>query len=144
MKKEWKEWFINQMDKCEDKGEYDWEDRKYEYFNVNDSEVPFDKELKKRIYSLSPFTKDSTFSIYHIHRWNEGGFFTKHKDNNLKRKWSYVCELQPSECDTSLLMEGVPVKEGIFKSNVEHEVPKIKKGTRISLTVFGIENPNMI
>ena len=144
MKKEWKEWFINKINHCEDSGGYDWEDRKYTYYNVRKEDVPFHEELKRHIFSFSPFTKDSLYDVYHIHVWEQGGFFKEHKDNNFKRKWSYVCELQESECNTSLLVNNISIKEGIFDSNTLHEVPKIKKGTRISLTVFGIVKPDLI
>ena len=144
MKKEWKEWFINKINHCEDGGEYDWEDRKYRYCNIQKEDVPFHEELKKYIFSFSPFTKDSVYDLYHIHTWGEGGFFLPHKDNNFGRKWSWVSELQESECNTSLLVWGTPIKEGIFDSNTLHEVPKIQKGVRISLTVFGKPKSDLI
>ena len=136
MKQEWKEWFVNQTKQNSSSGDYDWEDRRYTYFNLFYTQVPFHEELKKYIFSQVE-EKETQYEVYHIHTWNEGDFFGEHIDNNFKRRWAYVCELQPSECNTSLLVEGKPLKEGLFDSNTKHEVPKIQKGTRISLTVFG-------
>lgn len=135
MQKDWKRWFI---EGSEPEGIYDWEDRKYGYRNIHCDSVPFHGELKDYIFSLSEVTKGTTYEIYHVHLWEEGGFFSPHKDNNFGRKWSWVCELQESQCGTTLLVEGKELKEGIFDSNTIHEVPKIQKGKRISLTVFGL------
>lgn len=135
MKKQWKEWFISNLYPIE--GINIADDRKYSFTNIKPELVPFHAELRNYIFSLSELTLNTTYYTYHIHQWEEGEFFKEHADYNMHRKWAYVCELQPSECNTSLLVEGTPTKEGIFDSNTLHEVPKIQKGTRISLTVFG-------
>lgn len=137
MKNEWKRWFIDGSDYTDDFGTYDMDDRKYLYLNIHKSRVPFHEELRDYIFSLNPSTEPTDYEVYHIHYWGEGDFFDEHIDNNFKRRWAYVCELEPSDCDTSLLVEGKPIKEGLFDSNTKHKVPQIQKGTRISLTVFG-------
>jgi hypothetical protein len=143
MKKEWKEWFINQTRVYPSSGFYDWEDRRYTYLNLFKGEVPFHEELKEYIFSKVG-KKDTFYEVYHVHTWKVGDFFKEHKDNNFNRRWSYVCELQPSECDTTLLVEGNPLEEGVFDFNTKHEVPMIKKGVRISLTVFGSDKNTLI
>lgn len=144
MKREWKEWFVQNSDLAGDVNQYDWEDRKYLYLNIHNDKVPFHEELKEYIFSLNTSNEETDYEIYHVHYWNEGDFFSEHIDNNFNRRWSYVCELQPSECGTSLLVEGKPIKEGLFDSNTKHEVPPIQKGTRISLTVFGSSPKTLI
>jgi hypothetical protein len=141
MKQEWKDWFIQNRQKQQTNVEY--ADRQYSFTNYYIGNVPFHNELKEYIFSLSEITKGTDYDVYHVHTWNEGDYFDEHIDNNFRRKWAYVCELQESECGTSLIVEGNNKKEGIFDSNTKHEVPKIKKGTRISLTVFG-STPNQL
>lgn len=135
MKKEWKDWFISKLYPLTDT--VNWQDRSYSYTNLPISQVPFHKDLLYYIQSLSSITQNTKYDLYHVHKWSEGDYFNEHADYNMHRKWAYVCELQSSECNTSLLVEGIPTKEGLFDSNTLHEVPKIQKGTRISLTVFG-------
>lgn len=137
MKEEWKEWFIHNTDLCGDSGQYDWEDRRYLYGNMHYTNVPFHEELKEYIFSLNPLNEETDYEVYHIHIWKEGDFFEEHIDNNFNRRWSFVSELKSSDCGTTLLVEGKPFKEGLFDFKTKHEVPKIQKGTRISLTVFG-------
>jgi len=144
MKEEWKTWFIENIDSSTHAGQYDMEDRRYLYVNFFHEVVPFNQELREYIFSLNTSEEPTDFEVYHVHLWNEGDFFSEHKDNNFKRRWSYICELQPSKCNTSLLVEGNPLKEGFFDSNTKHEVPKIQKGTRISLTVFGSLHNSLI
>jgi len=135
MKTEWKSWFVDQL--YELSGEYIRDDRSYSYKNIEIDEVPFHTELKSYIYSLSNITDDSQYKVYHIHKWEVGDFFDEHTDNHFNRKWAYVCELHQSLCNTSLIVDNNPIKEGIFSSTTLHRLPKIKNGTRISLTVFG-------
>lgn len=139
MKQEWKDWFIN--NRLEEQTFVEYDDRRYQYTNFHITNVPFHKELQEYIFSLNEITKGTEYDVYHVHTWNEGDFFGEHIDNNFRRKWAYVCELQESECGTSLIVEGIDKKEGIFDSNTKHSVPTIQKGTRISLTVFG-SRPN--
>lgn len=141
MKQEWKDWFINNRNVGQEKKEFN--DRRYKFTNFHYTDVPFHNELKEYIFSITPITENTIYELYHVHTWSEGDYFGEHIDNNFRRKWSYVCELQASECNTSLLVEGKELKEGIFDSNTLHEVPMIKKGTRISLTIFG-STPNTI
>ena len=135
MKQEWKDWFIENRSVNQEHRKFD--DREYKFTNFYFKDVPFHNELKEHIYSANPITKNTVYELYHVHTWEKGDYFSEHMDNNFRRIWSYVCELQESECKTTLLVEGKEMKEGIFNNNTLHEVPKIKKGTRISLTVFG-------
>lgn len=135
MKQEFIDWFISKKDDLG--GNFCSSDRRYSYVNFLKDNVPFHQELNDYIFSLHSFT-DTYFNIYHLHIWNEGDFFDEHVDNNFGRKWAYVCELQPSECNTSLIVNGTEFKEGVFDSNTPHFLPPITKGTRISLTVFGV------
>lgn len=136
MKDEFKEWFLTR-DRPK-QGFYTLPDRKYSFINFHISEVPFHTKLRDYIYSLHSLPYGE-YDVYHLHFWEEGDFFNEHTDNNFRRIWAYVCELKPSDCNTSLLVEGKEFKEGVFDSNTLHSLPPIKKGTRISLTVFGSE-----
>lgn len=142
MKQEFKEWFISQIKESQDTADYPG--RNYSFTNLHIDQVPFHEELKDYIFSLNPITDNTEYEVYHVHTWNEGSYFEQHIDNNFRRKWAYVCELQESECKTTLIVEGKETKEGIFDSNTLHEVPMIKKGTRISLTVFGSSKKQLL
>lgn len=139
MKQEYKDWFLENI-KNKQFTEINMPSktygRKYEYYNFGRNEVPFDSELQTY---LENFVKDKDFDYdcYHVHRWNVGSYFSIHHDARENRKFSYVCELQESECKTKLLVENILTEEGWFGVNTKHEVPKIKKGQRISLTIFG-------
>lgn len=139
MKQEYKDWFLENI---KDKKfvltnvpspKYG---RKYEYYNFGRHEVPFDAEF--RTY-LETFVGDSNFDYdcYHIHKWKVGSYFDEHIDDRENRKFSYVCELKESECKTKLLVNNVLTEEGWFDVHTNHRVPKIQKGKRISLTIFG-------
>ena len=142
MKQEYKDWFIKNSN-LNPIGR-DGKNRRYTFTNINYSEVPFHDDLKQYIFSLNSITKDSNYEIYNIHTWKEGDFFAQHTDDNGTRKWSYVCELKPSICNTKLLVNGSSIEEGLFATNLPHSVPYIQKGTRISLTVFGLYNTMLI
>lgn len=138
MKTEYKDWFLENI---KDK-EFTSIDipsktygRKYQYYNFARNEVPFDLELKSYLES---FVGDTNFEYdcYHVHKWDVGSYFAIHHDNIENRKFSYVCELQESECKTKLLVNNILTEEGWFDVHIKHEVPQIKKGQRISLTVF--------
>ena len=110
--------------------------RKYEYYNFGRDEVPFDLEFQS--YLQNHINSDNfTFDCYHIHKWKEGSYFDSHIDDRENRKFSYIFELKESDCKTKLLVKGISIEEGWFDVQTEHRVPKIKKGERISLTVFG-------
>jgi len=139
MKQEYKDWFLENIKDKEFKKIKSFSKsygRQYEYYNLGKHIVPFDFEFKKYLES---FVNDNNFDYdcYHIHRWSEGCYFDEHIDDRENRKFSYVCELQQSECKTKLLVENKPIDEGWFDVQTLHMVPKIKKGERISLTVFG-------
>lgn len=142
MKQEYIDWFINNRESKQVK--VDFPDRRYVYTNKYYTEVPFHTELKEYIYSLDDITQYTEYHYYHIHTWKEGDFFKEHIDGNYRRKWAYVCELQPSECKTKLVVDGLEMEEGIFDAFTLHRVPKIRQGTRISLTVFGSSTPSVI
>lgn len=135
MKKQYKSWFIENRKK--DQEHYDWPDRRYTYTNFKSEEVPFHTELKDHILSFEGICENTDYENYHVHTWNVGDFFDEHMDNNFRRKWAYVCELQPSECGTKLVVDGLEMEEGVFNSTTLHRLPKIQHGVRISLTVFG-------
>src|SRR6056300_570897 len=139
MKQEHKNWLLNhvegkQFTQSINKGKHG--SRRYNYFNVHRNDVPFDDEFNNTLVEL---LGDSNFdyTLYHIHKWHEGCFFSTHTDERENRRFAFMSELQESTCKTKLLVENKPVVEGIFLSNVRHEVPVIKQGTRLSLTVFG-------
>jgi len=132
----WKNWFIDNFYPLTDVVEKS--DRKYTFKNFYYTEVPFHNELKSYILSLNTITVGTSYEVYHVHRWEQGSFFNEHVDSNKNRRWAYVCELKSSECGTSLLVEGIKTKEGLFDCTTLHEVPTIKEGVRISLTVFGL------
>lgn len=135
MKQEFIDWFIRKKDELG--GNFCSSDRRYSYVNFSKHNVPFNQHLENHIFSFHSFT-NTYFDIYHLHIWNEGDFFEEHRDNNFGRKWAYVCELKSSDCNTSLMVDGRELKEGVFDSNTLHFLPPIKKGVRISLTVFGL------
>jgi len=143
MKDEYKKWFIDEIKNIK-KITRNKEGRLYTSHSISSEYVPFHNKLKEYIYSINEVTKDTQYTMYNIHVWNKGDFFKEHRDNNFSRKWSYVCELQPSLCNTHLLVEGKQVIEGIFDSNTLHEVPPIQEGTRISLTIFGSSPDSII
>lgn len=112
---------------------------KYEYYNFSRDDVPFDTEFKSFLESYIGDT-DFDFECYHIHKWNVGSHFDEHIDDRENRKFSYVCELQESECKTKLLVNTTESNEAWFDVKTKHTVPKIQKGQRISLTIFGKNN----
>lgn len=142
MKQEYKDWFIENRSKEQEI--YNWPDRSYSYTNIYYKDVPFHNELKEHIYSYNVVSPDTHYDTYHIHTWKEGDFFDEHMDNNFRRKWAYVCELKPSECNTKLVVDGIEMEEGVFSSTTLHRLPKIQQGTRISLTVFGTPKPTLL
>lgn len=139
MKKEYKDWFLESI-KTKEFTKIDMPlsqyGRKYEFYNFGRHEVPFDLEFQTYLQS---FVNDSDFEYecYHIHKWDVGSFFDIHHDDRENRKFSYVCELQESDCKTKLLIDGIPTNEGWFNVHTKHEVPVITEGQRISLTIFG-------
>jgi len=157
MKQEYRDWFIEHTKQYEEYrlspevesrglGSFDlrvksfWkkvDNRKYTFYNIPMEEVPFHNELSNYIYSLHSFP-DTFYKWYHLHIWDKGDFFDEHTDFHVGREWSYVCELQASKCNTSLVLDGKEIKEAIFDTKVLHRVPPMKEGTRISLTVFGL------
>lgn len=110
--------------------------RSYSYFSFLRSEVPFDSDF---FVYLKEYTgvKDFTFKYYHLHKWKKGDFFDVHIDKRENRIFGYCCELKESTCSTKLLVEGKKVDEAWFSNETLHNVPKVQKGERISLTVFG-------
>lgn len=142
MKQEYKDWFIENRDLKQ--YTYKESDRSYSCTNIYFKDVPFHQDLKEYIYSYNLVSPNTDYKVYHIHTWNEGDFFNEHTDNNLSRIWAYVCELKASECNTKLKANGEDMIEGVFDSNTLHTLPMIKKGIRISLTVFGGPKPSLL
>ena len=135
MKQEYKDWFIGNRDTEQEA--YSWSDRSYKFTNIEISRVPFHEELRDYIYSFPNIDTEATYDMYHIHTWEEGDFFYEHIDSRYSRKWAFISELQPSDCNTKLMVEGKEFEEGVIGCFDLHGLPKIQKGTRISLTVFG-------
>tara|TARA_B100000902_G_C26785241_1_gene657065 strand:- start:193 stop:621 length:429 start_codon:yes stop_codon:yes gene_type:complete len=142
MKQEYKDWFIENRSLKQYR--YKETDRSYSSTNIYYKDVPFHQDLKQHIYSYDIVSPDTEYNVYHIHTWNEGDYFNEHTDNNLSRKWAYVCELKASECNTKLKANGEDMIEGVFDSNTLHTLPMIKKGVRISLTIFGRSKPTLL
>lgn len=139
MKDTWKEWFltyVNDKDFTLTDSPYSGIKRNYRFHNINKKYVPFHAEFKEFLKNYTG-VGDFTYDTYHVHTWQEGSFFSKHKDDRDDRKFAYVYELQESECKTKLEVEGNKITEGWFDVFTKHEVPVIKKGKRFSLTVFG-------
>lgn len=139
MKEEWKEWFLNHISDKKfvvEKIPYSGVKRNYQYHNIGISEVPFHKQFFDYLKELTKID-DFIIDFYHLHKWSVGSFFSLHTDNRDNRKFVYVYELQESNCKTKLLVENEPIDTGWFDVHIKHEVPKIKDGERISLTVFG-------
>ena len=111
---EYKEWFLeNIKDKIFTREDYSYKNvsRKYEYYNFARDEVPFDSDFESFLKSIIG-NDDFTYECYHVHKWKVGDFFEPHHDNRENRKFSYVCELQESDCKTKLLVENNPINEG--------------------------------
>lgn len=119
--------------------------RKYEYYNIQREEVPFDSAFNRYLENLVGNT-DFTYDLYHVHKWKVGSYFDPHIDARDNRKFAYVCELKESKCKTKLLVNDKQVEESVFSVYTEHKVPEIKLGERISLTVFGknIKNKRLL
>jgi hypothetical protein len=139
MKHEYKKWFLeNIIDKefTQIDLPYRQYSRKYEYYNFDRHEVPFDSDFEKYLIQFVQ-TNDFEYDCYHIHKWGVGSYFDEHIDERVNRKIVYVCELQESKCKTKLIVENKEKEEDWFGIYTNHTVPKIKEGERISLTVFG-------
>lgn len=139
MKNKWKDWFLNYIEDkefiTEDYPFYDVK-RNYQICNIEPSDVPFHEEFVNTLKNLTG-AEDFAIEQYHIHKWSKGNYFTEHIDDRDSRIFAYVCELKESDCKTKLLVNREPKDEAWFDVQTKHEVPKIKEGTRISLTVFG-------
>ena len=135
MEQKWIDWFLNDI---ADKTFTNLKRRHcdYDFYNYHKDSVPFHAEFNQFLVNL---VNDDNFhyDIYHIHRWKEGSYFNRHNDDKANRKFAYVHELQESECKTKLLVEDKDSEYGWFDAYTYHSVPKIQKGVRISLTVFG-------
>lgn len=112
--------------------------RSYSYFSFSRTQVPFDSEFYAFLKDYTGI-KEFTYDYYHIHRWRVSDFFDVHIDKRENRLFGYCCELQESDCKTKLLVKNKPVDEAWFNNETLHNVPKIKNGVRISLTVFGLK-----
>ena len=135
MEQEWIDWFLENIKSKT----FTPEKRKhcqYEYFNFYKDDVPFNREFNQFLIKRIGDNKFD-YDVYHIHKWNEGSFFKTHTDDRDNRRFALVQELKESECKTKLLVEGAETEYALFDVYTEHSVPIIKKGERISLTVFG-------
>jgi len=139
---EWVRWFVDNTPR--DHMTHEIRDgRRYHFYNHALHEVPFHMEFKQWL-SKQLDKPEFDMECYHVHWWDDGDHFDEHTDNFKRRMFTYVCELQASNCGTGLVVEGVPVKEGVFATNKKHSVGEITHGPRISLTVFGYKPTSLL
>lgn len=145
MRKEWCQWFVNQIDngRLLNYEQRDSPDRKYWYTNFALYEVPFHMEFKSWLSKYAD-RDDFDMECYHVHVWEPGCYFDEHTDNVNRRMFTYVCELQSSDCEGGLYIDEQLITEGVFPTHTPHRVDKIKSGKRISLTIFGYEPPSLL
>ena len=145
MRKEWSEWFVNQIDngRLLNYEQRESPDRKYWYTNFGLNEVPFHMEF---ISWLSKYVDRDDFDMecYHVHVWGPGCYFDEHTDNYSSRMFTYVNEMESSLCDGGLYVDGKFMTEGYFATKTPHLVKRITKGRRISLTVFGYKSTSLL
>ena len=147
MKKEWKDWIVNYAKNQE------WElidskdnkilSRHYTWCRLPRNKVPFDSELNKYIESFIGHD-DYLNTGYTLIKYEVGDYIGEHTDEYGGCAVTYVCEVQSSDCDSSLILNDVPVTECYYLNDVKHRVDPIKAGTRISLTMFGKKNTSII
>jgi PKHD-type hydroxylase len=120
------------------------------YAKVNASKVRTSNKdllnfLIKKFSSIG--IKSISYNRVSLHKYIEGGYFSKHRDIYTNGGGSTTSTLiiqlsDPSEYEGGdFLIEGVAQDRGLgtfslFNGRREHEVTKITKGTRFSLTVF--------
>lgn len=144
MRQDWIDWFIKQANtRLLHLEERDKPSRKYCYTNIGLNEVPFHMEFRSW---LSKYVDRDEFDMecYHVHVWEVGDHFDEHTDNFKRRMFTYVCELQSSDCKGGLYIDDQLITEGVFPTHTPHRVDKIQSGKRISLTVFGYEPPSLL
>ena len=140
MKKEWKQ-YIEVLSRSKpwhelssDRGEV--RDGHYSWQTVVDAELPFSTQLK---HYIKNFIGDTEYinDGYLLIKYEEGDYIGEHTDSYGKSIVTYVCEIKPSLCGSQLLIENKPYGEVYYHNDTKHEVKKIERGTRISLTMFG-------
>ena len=141
----WKEWILNYSKTKDwtfvDKSDDIYFPKKYSYCVLDRNEVPFDNELNSYIehYIGSHFKYIN--HQYTLIKYEVGEFIGNHCDDYGNNVVTYVNELQPSNCNSNLIVNGIgEVKKVAYSSKIPHEVRPIKSGTRISLSMFGERN----
>lgn len=144
--KPWANWFMDRLvgEQLEVANETLPMARHYKYKNFIVNDIPFGVELKQYITEFCKWRRDWVFKMVHLHVWRQGDYFDAHQDNVAGRMFTYVCELQKAHCNTRLLIDSTPMTEGYFRTDVVHQVPTVRNGTRVSLTVFGYDIPRLL
>lgn len=144
--KPWANWFLDRLigENLELANETLPMGRQYKYKNFLASDIPFGVDLKKYITDFSREKREWVFKMVHIHVWRPGDYFEAHTDNVAGRMFTYVCELQKAHCNTRLLIDNNIVAEGYFQTDIVHQVPTVRNGSRVSLTVFGYDIPRLL
>ena len=139
MKKEWKDWFISQLDVKPhtyiNKPDNLELSRRYSFIELFDEDIPFSTELQNYIANFID-RDDYKYNGYAVIKYDEGDYIGEHADYTNDTFLTYSYELQESDCKTKVIVDGKAEDEVWYFSDVKHSVDKIKKGTRISLIMF--------
>ena len=145
MKTEWVDWFVGQINngRLLNYEVREKPSRRYWYTNFGLNEVPFHTEF---ISWLSKYADRDDFIMecYHVHVWGPGCYFDEHTDNFKRRMFTYVKELQSSDCEGGLYIDDQLITEGVFPTHTPHRVTRIVEGQRISLTIFGYKATSLL
>jgi len=147
MKQEWKDWILNYSENKTweriDDQTHPLLQRKYSFCTLLRDEIPFDAELDEYI---KKFIGDDDYlnTRYILIKYEKGDFIGEHCDKYKSNVVTYVCELKPSNCNSKLIIDGVPYDEASYDNTVSHRVDEIKDGTRISLTMFGSKKTSLL
>lgn len=144
MNQVWKDWIIEYSKTKDWKRVDDPKDkhfpRRYSFCTLPRNEVPFDKELDEHIRSFIGHSNYINHE-YVLIKYEVGDFIGEHKDKYGNTVVTYVCELQPSDCNSHLIINNEETNEAHYTIDVSHEVKTIQAGTRISLSMFGRIKP---
>lgn len=117
--------------------------RSYSWVMVGRNEVPFDVELDA--YIKSGFSNVEYLNNgYFVIKYEVGDYISEHTDYAGDNIATYVCELQASQCETGFMSGGVGYKEHWYGNTIKHGVDRIKSGTRISFSMFGMKATTLI
>lgn len=146
-KDHWRDWFVHFVRQNELKYLYGDETRElprsYSFVKAHRFDVPFDDELDRYIASRIGHS-NYVNNGYILIKYGVGDYIGEHTDYVNSNVVTYTRELQASDCGSKLLVDGIPMVEAIFTSNVKHEVKPITAGERISLTMFGTKPTSLL